>query len=102
MQIVYAGTEFLTGDAIARALVEYSRALARAGSSESIEVPIRDANGNLESAVFLVGPASQIVARHVESDGAAELTDEAVVSELTTRTQRLTRPHPGQFLEDWI
>lgn len=101
MQIVYAGTEFLTGDAIARALVEYSRALARVGSSESIEVPIRDANGALESAVFLVGPASQIVAMHVESDD-DELTDESVVAELKTRTDRLSRPHPGQFIEDWI
>lgn len=100
MMIVYAGNEFLTGDELALALVEYSRALATMGTAESVEVPIREADGSAGTAVFLVGPASQIVAKHVESDH--ELTDDAVLADLRARTARITKRNPGQFTDDWI
>lgn len=99
--IVYAGTEFVTGDEIALALVDFSQALARAGSAESIEVPVRDADGSTRGAVFLVGPASQIVAKSIDSPG-DELVDEGVVEELKARIRRLRPSAAGEFIDEWI
>lgn len=101
MVIVYAGTEFLTGDELALALVDFSQALARVGASESIEVPVRDPDGETRPAVFLVGPASQIVAKGVESAG-EELIDEGVVDELKARARRLRPSGEAGFVDEWI
>lgn len=100
MVVVYAGNEFLTGDELALALVDFSQALARLGSAESIEVPVRDPDGTTRAAVFLVGPASQIVAKGVDSDD--ELIDEAVVEELKARTRRLRPSGSAGFVDEWI
>jgi hypothetical protein len=101
MVIVYAGNEFLTGDAIALALVDFSQALARVGAAESVEVPVRDPDRSVRSAVFLVGPASQLVAKPVDPDG-EELVDEDAVADLKARTRRLRPPITDVSIEDWI
>ncbi|WP_345801996.1 hypothetical protein AAIB33_02500 [Microbacterium sp. AZCO] len=85
-RIVYAGGEYLTGDAIADALLDYSEALAEAGSASHIEIPIVDAHGVRERATFLVGPSSQIVTSDVDTHG-----DELVDQEIVDRLERLTR-----------
>jgi hypothetical protein len=86
--ITYAGTEVLTGDDIAVALLEYGAALAEAGSAETVDVPIVDANGQRGTVTILVGPASQIVARDVPS-AFEELVDEATVDALRLKARRL-------------
>lgn len=101
MVIVYAGTEFLTGSDVALALVDYSQALARVGAAESISIPVRDDLGHDHEAVFLVGPASQLVATAVE-DAGDELIDEAVVTELKSRTRRLRPSVAGEYTDEWI
>jgi hypothetical protein len=101
MVIVYAGNEFLTGDDLALSLVDFGQALARVGSSESIEVPVRDPDGQTRPAVFLLGPASQIVAKVVDS-GNDELVDEAVVEQLKARTRRLRPSGAAGFVDEWI
>lgn len=87
-KITYANTEHLTGDDIAVAVLEYSRALGEAGLAETIEIPVLDAEGHPSSATMLVGPASQIVTENTESDF-PELIDTDVVAALTAKTQRL-------------
>ncbi|WP_309067076.1 hypothetical protein [Microbacterium sp.] len=87
MQIItYAGDEYLTGDAIASALLAYSRALGEEDRAEVVEIPIRDEDGSVVTAKFLIGPASQIVAKSVTGHG-PELED----PELVQRLQQLTR-----------
>ncbi|MFE7845814.1 hypothetical protein ACFUTX_11560 [Microbacterium sp. NPDC057407] len=102
MVIVYAGNEFRTGDDIALALVDYSQALARVNTAESVEVPVRDDDGQTSSAVFLVGPASQLVAKRVPSPEEDELVDEAVTEELRARIRRLRPAAGGEFIDEWI
>jgi hypothetical protein len=94
--IDYAGGEYLTGDDIALALLDYSEALADAGTAASIEIPIRAEDGSLSSATFLVGPSSQIVARSARSSE-DELLDDLVVARLRALTRRL---HPAAFIMD--
>lgn len=88
--IIYAHTELLTGDAIAVAVLHYSAALADNGLAETIEIPILEPDGSRSTALMLIGPASQIVAKGVHP-GIEELLDADVVAELARRT-RLLRP----------
>jgi hypothetical protein len=103
--LIYAGGEYLTGDDIAMALLEYGEALADNSTAESVEVPILDADGTRGTAIFLLGPASQIVAKSVASEH-EELIDRAAVDELHKRT-RMLRPvgrptDPGDEPEPWL
>lgn len=84
--ILYGGDEFLTGDDIADALLAYGRALGDEERAEIVEIPVREQDGTVVSAKFLIGPASQIVAKTV-SDSGPELED----AELVRRLQALTR-----------
>lgn len=101
MLIVYAGTQLLTGDEIALALVDYSQELARMGAAESVEVPVRDPDGTQRAAVFLVGPSSQLVAKSVDAEG-DELIDEDTVAKLKARTRRLRPPPMEASIDEWI
>ncbi|NJI60362.1 MULTISPECIES: hypothetical protein [Microbacterium] len=84
--ILYGGDEFLTGDDIADALLEYGRALGEEERAEIVEIPVREQDGTVVSAKFLIGPASQIVAKAISGSG-PELED----PELVRRLQALTR-----------
>lgn len=87
-RIIYAGSEFLTGDEIAVALLRYSAALAEVGEAETVTIPALEEDGSIGSIDLLVGPASQIVARPAGT-GATELIDVGVLAELEARTRRL-------------
>jgi hypothetical protein len=88
--IIYAHTELLTGDAIAIAVLHYSAALADNGLAETIEIPIIEPDGSPSTALLLIGPASQIVAKGADT-GFPELVDDDLVAELARRT-RMLRP----------
>jgi hypothetical protein len=94
-RIYYAGDRFLTGTAIAEALVAYAAALARHDAAEAVEVPIRhEENGRPGVVSFLVGPASQIVTEEVQAHGYDEIRDDALVEHLRARTKALAPIHP--------
>ncbi|GAA4686759.1 hypothetical protein [Frondihabitans cladoniiphilus] len=84
-RIFYANASVLTGTSIARALISYAEALARRSSSAAIDIPIRNADGTVGRANFLLGPASQIVAESADSE-----FDEIEDEELVARFQRQT------------
>ena len=64
-RVIYAGSEFVTGDDIAGALLGCGQALAEAGEAEAVTVPIRELDGSVGEVTVLIGPASQMVARDV-------------------------------------
>lgn len=84
----YAGSEFVTGDEIAAALMRYSEALADDQTAATVSIPVRAPDGTDGIATFLVGPASQIVATDA-ADGEDELSDPDVVALLESLTQAL-------------
>lgn len=88
--IIYAHTELLTGDAIAVAVLHYSAAPADNGLAETIEIPIVESDGSRSTALMLIGPASQIVAKGIHT-AFEELVDTEIVAELARRT-RMLRP----------
>lgn len=90
-KIVYAGSTFYTGDALAEALLDYARALARHGIADTIFVPGRTMQGETDEVELLLGPASQIVSEPVELVG-EEIDDDELLSRLRTLTAQLA-PH---------
>jgi hypothetical protein len=82
-EVSYVGDAFITGDAIADAVLDYGVALANAGHADKIAVPGigRDGDGEFE---LLIGPASQLSAAHVEHTG-PELEDPGFVSDIRDR-----------------
>ena len=68
--IHYADGRYLTGDDIARAVVECAQALAREGrAAATVTVPVWLPEGGVGEVAILIGPASQIV---VEPAGPSE------------------------------
>ncbi|MFU8948039.1 hypothetical protein ACLRGF_15055 [Mycetocola zhadangensis] len=92
-RIHYATGSILTGTEIARALVDYAEALAKVGSSASVDIPARHPDGSIGRANFLVGPASQLVSETEDSD-LPELTDPEVVEHLRRLIVLLSDAHP--------
>lgn len=60
-RIHYSGVSLLTGNEIARGVVQYARALARVGGSAEVSLPVRLSDGGTANATLLIGPASQLV-----------------------------------------
>ncbi|WP_431070748.1 hypothetical protein [Microbacterium phyllosphaerae] len=95
--ILYGGDEFLTGDDIADALLAYGRALGDEERAEIVEIPVREHDGTVVTAKFLIGPASQIVSKEVAVSG-PEPEDPELVRRLQTLTRGVESPS-GQPLE---
>ncbi|SDH57974.1 hypothetical protein [Microbacterium pygmaeum] len=83
--LIYAGAELMTGDDIAEAVLEYCAALAESEAAETLDIPVVEPDGTIGRARLLLGPASQIVARSVESDW-PELEDVPTVERVVART----------------
>lgn len=86
--MIYAGSDFVTGDDIASALLHCSQVLAESGVAETVSVPTREPDGSIGRIMVLIGPASQIVARDVTGEG-DELVDATAVARLTAIERRL-------------
>jgi hypothetical protein len=85
-RVTYAGDSFATGDAIADAMLDYATVLARANVADHVVVPGLARDGSTTRFDVVIGPASQLIAEHVEGLG-DELVDEAFVAEMTRRSR---------------
>jgi len=93
--IHYADGRYLTGDDIARALIECAQALAREGmAAATVTVPVWLPEGGVGEVEILIGPASQIV---VEPAGPSEdeLRDPAAVERIRRTTARARESQSG-------
>lgn len=108
-RIHYAGDSILTGTEIARALLDYARALAQVGSSDTVDIPTIGPGGALGRSHVLVGPASQLISDAEESEF-DDLSDPVLVAELREKAVQLrrygtavasTQTHPAEPAEGW-
>lgn len=97
-KIHYAGDLILTGTAIAHALLEYAEALAKSGTSATVDIPVRLPDGELSSSRILIGPASQVVSdtEPGEPDD-DEIIDDELVAFFQNETLKLQRNHPHRI-----
>lgn len=90
-RIHYAGDSILTGTEIARALLEYAQALAVAGTSATVDIPIvNEADGSIGRSELLIGPASQLISDTEESPY-DDVLDPDLVTRMYDEAARLRR-----------
>lgn len=89
-RVIYAGSEFVTGDDIAAALLATCQALAEVGEAETVSIPTLNDDGSVGGVLLLIGPASQMMAHQIVTD-AEEVIDAPAVSRLNAIQRRL---HP--------
>ena len=101
MRVTYAGGSFVTGDDVARVLLDYAATLGGQGKASTIAVPAVDmAHGVLE-VDLLLGPASQMIAEPFETHD-PELEAPDFVAGLRDRIAHLERPAwSGRGLLEW-
>lgn len=100
-RIHYAGDSFLTGTDIAHALLEYARALAQVGSSDTVEIPTLTEDGEPGRSEILVGPASQVISSLEELE-LEEVVDRELVArlqEMTANLERFGTSSPGASIQ---
>ena len=91
MTLHCTGGSVLMADDVCQALIQYARVLAAAQASDVLIVPVIDENGELATAEFLIGPASQLLA--VPTDSAQERgRDQDVIDDIERRTRLLDSP----------
>ena len=87
-KIHYAGDSIVTGSEIARALLDYAQALSQVSASATVEVPTLEEDGERGRVELLIGPASQLSAHEVRTDG-EDIVDDHLVERMTGEAQRL-------------
>ncbi|OQJ61131.1 hypothetical protein DZF92_11505 [Clavibacter michiganensis subsp. insidiosus] len=93
--IHYADGRYLTGDDIARAVVECAQALAREGmAAATVTVPVWLPQGGVGAVAILIGPASQIVVEPV-GPSEDELRDPEAVERIRALTVRARQSQSG-------
>ena len=92
-QVTYAGTSFITGNAIADSLLTLVAALGATSGTAEVHVPALDDELRVTSVDLVIGPASEVVAVGIAST-APELIDDASVLDLETQARALSHPHP--------
>jgi len=93
-RIHYAGSSFLTGDLIARALIDYARFLAAHNTSAAVEIPVRRPDGSTSRANFLLVPSSELVSES-ESSRFSEIIDDNLVQDLHDRSIGMHPTNPA-------
>ncbi|WP_317229647.1 hypothetical protein [Clavibacter sp. MX14-G9D] len=96
--IHYADGRYLTGDDIARAVVDCAQALAREGrAADAVRVPVRLPDGGAGEVEILIGPASQIVVEPADAADHAgeELRDPEAVARIRALTISARQSQPG-------
>lgn len=91
----YAGGYVLTADALCKAVLRYSRALAVSNTADVISIPVMVEGGKIALAHMLVGPASQLYSTPV-LEALGEFSDQGVVEDLERLTASLQPSRP-----DW-
>jgi hypothetical protein len=98
MQIIHYGeASYVTGDAIAHAVIEYAKALARAESSDTVAMPFRHDDGSKGWLELLIGPASQIVLERLDAPG-DEILDQELVDDVMRKAD-LVETAPSQPIQ---
>jgi len=97
-RIHYTDDTWLTGSDIADAVVHYAAALAKRGSSEAVDIPVRSVEGSVETISLLLGPASQLVVAP-EANAFDEIVDEALVARLNRAADQLSDAAPVSAVE---
>lgn len=85
-RIHYGAIAYITGDEIARAVIDYAAVLARGGDADVVAMPVREPDGSLREVRMLIGAALPIAATDIGPGNPEELHDDVLLAELRRRT----------------
>lgn len=91
--ITYAGGTLVTGDAVAQALLDYITSVGQSESNVTIDIPVREASGEIATHTLVVGPAIQLDVSDVVGDTADDEASQYPVPDLP-QTATLDRTEP--------
>jgi hypothetical protein len=97
MRIVYAGRTFLAGQDAVSLLIDYSAALARAGSADAVQLRTIDPDGTIEEISFVIGAGIPLLGEtsHAVGPGPANAqVMDYMRRELERLTGRPAQPEP--------
>lgn len=100
-RIHYAGSSFVTGDRIAKALIDYAHFLTTHNTSASVDIPVRKRDGSVGRANFFLGPMSQLVSES-EGDPFGELLDDELVISLYDRAESRRDSDPQLVIAELV
>jgi hypothetical protein len=92
--LYYSSGHLLVGDRTCKAVLRYARALADAGKSDVVMVPVVTEGGGQVYAHLLIGPASEIFSTPVENS-AIEPVDNEAIAEMESKTRALQPGRPA-------
>lgn len=78
MRIVYAGRTFLAGQDAVNLLIDYSAALARAGSADAIQLRTIDPDGTVEEISFVIGAGIPLLGETSHAVGPGPVNTQAM------------------------
>ncbi len=87
-RIHYGAVAYLTGDEIARAVLDYAAVLARSSDVDVVAMPVREPDGSLRELRMLLGSGLPIAATDVGPGNPEELHDDVLIAELQRRAAR--------------
>jgi hypothetical protein len=93
--ITYADKSLLVGDEAADTLTEYSAALARAGSADTVTLAAYGADGADTEGTFVLNQGTVLMSETTQSS-IAEPDNTVAVTQMREKIQRLTSPDPVQ------
>ena len=85
-RIHYGAVAYITGDEIARAVLDYAAILAGSGEAEVIAMPVREPDGELREVRMVLGAGLPIAATDIGPGNPEELHDDALIADLRRRT----------------
>lgn len=91
MKLDYAGGQVLVSDQLCHVLLTYSADVARAGGSETLQIPVVTIDGIRGIAEVVVGPASQLLATPTDMPD-VDLDDTHAIEEIVARTAATKPP----------
>jgi hypothetical protein len=100
-KLYYSGGSIIVSDQVAKAILRYARALAKADEADLVALPAFTDDNRQGIAHVLIGPSSQIMTVPAE-DIDIDLADARMVEILESRTKNLdpNRPEWGQDVVD--
>lgn len=94
-RIYYASGSILTGDEIARAVLDYAEALAKSPLADVINIPVvNEFTGSKSIATLLVGPSSQLMFVQEDHTTFSEPVEPELVREIVRKTLLVGAPRP--------
>ncbi|MFE6254415.1 hypothetical protein [Agromyces sp. NPDC057865] len=87
-RIHYGAVAYLTGDEIARAVLDYAALLARSGDADVVALPVREPDGSLREVRLVLGAGLPIAATDIGPGNPEELHDDVLIADLDRRAAK--------------